>query len=84
MSVKDLVLTKLDVKGDTRLWTYASRGLFGGSSEIGSDEKDRQGFTSEQIKPGIYKLTPAADLPAGQYAFKYSAFYLDFGIQPQS
>jgi hypothetical protein len=82
MSAKDLVLTKFEVKGDTRLWTYASRGLFGGSSEVGSDEKDRQGFTTEQIKPGIYKLTPAADLAMGQYAFKYAFSYFDFGIQP--
>lgn len=82
MSVKDLVLTKLEVKGDTRLWTYAARGLIGGSSEVGSDEKDRQGFTSEQVKPGIYKLTPAADLAAGQYAFKYSFSFFDFGILP--
>lgn len=83
MSVKDLVLTKLEVKGDTRLWTYAARGLFGGSSEIGSDEKDRQGFTSEQVKPGIYKLMPTAALPVGQYAFKYAFSFLDFGIQPE-
>ena len=83
MSVKDLVLTKFEVKGDTRLWTYAARGLFGGSSEVGSDEKDRQGFTSEQVKPGAYKLIPAADLAAGQYAFKYSMSYFDFGIQPK-
>lgn len=82
MSAKDLVLTKLEVKGDTRLWTQAARGLIGGSSEVGSDEKDRQGFTTEQIKPGIYKLTPAADLAAGQYAFKYAFTYFDFGIQP--
>lgn len=84
ISVNDLVLTRLEVRGDTRLWTYAAHGLFGGSSEIGSDQKDRQGFTSEQMKPGIYKLTPTADLPAGQYAFKYSAFYMDFGIQSPS
>jgi len=82
MSVKDLVLTKFEVKGDTRLWTYAARGLFGGSSEVGSDEKDRQGFTSEQMKPGIYKLTPVADLATGQYAFKYAFSYFDFGIEP--
>lgn len=84
LKVSDLVLTRLEVKGDTRLWTFAAHGLIGGSSEIGSDQKDRQGFTSEAIKPGIYKLTPAADLPSGQYAFKYSAFYFDFGILPQS
>jgi hypothetical protein len=82
MSAKDLVLTRFEVKGDARLWTYASRGLFGGSSEVGSDEKDRQGFTTEQIKPGTYKLTPAADLATGQYAFKYAFSYFDFGILP--
>jgi hypothetical protein len=32
MSVKDLVLTKFEVKGDTRLWTSAARGLFGGAA----------------------------------------------------
>ena len=84
MNVKNVVLTKLTVKGDTRLWTFASRGLFGGSNDIGNDQKDRQGFTSEEVKPGVYKLTPAADLPAGQYAFKYVSFYFDFGVESQS
>ncbi|RRA47884.1 hypothetical protein [Acidipila sp. EB88] len=84
MSVNDLVLTKLESKGDSRLWTYAARGVFGGSSEVGSDQKDRQGFTGEQVGSGIYKLTPAGDLASGQYAFKYAYTFFDFGVQPQS
>lgn len=81
ISVRDLVLVKLDVKGDTRVINTASLGF--ASVSTGSDEKAQRGYSSESIKPGIYKLTLANPLPAGEYAFQLNLHtYFDFGIQP--
>lgn len=81
ISVRDLVLVKLDVKGDTRVINTGSLGF--ASVSTGTDEKAKQGFSSETVKPGIYKLTLANPLPAGEYAFQLNArMYFDFGIQP--
>lgn len=80
ISVRDLVLVKLDVKGDTRVINTGSLGF--ASVSTGTDEKAKQGFSSETVKPGIYKLTLANSLPAGEYAFQLNAgVYFDFGIQ---
>ena len=81
ISVRDFVLVKLDVKGDTRVINTASIGF--ASASAGTDEKARQGFSSETVKPGIYKLTLGNPLPPGEYAFqRNSALYFDFGIHP--
>jgi hypothetical protein len=58
----------------------------------GVDDTARQGFTSEVVKPGIYKFTLLKPLPGGEYAFQQSGAagssadqkntgsYFDFGI----
>jgi hypothetical protein len=80
ISVRDFVLVKLDVKGDTRVVNTASIGFASVSS--GTDEKARQGFATETVKPGIYKLTLEKPLPPGEYAFQHTThMYYDFGIQ---
>ena len=80
ISVRDFVLVKLDVKGDTRVVNTASIGFASVSS--GTDEKARQGFSTETVKPGVYKLTLEKPLPLGEYAFQHSShMYYDFGIQ---
>jgi hypothetical protein len=81
ISVRDFLLVKLDVKGNTRVINTTSIGF--ASVSTGSDDKARQGFSSEPVKPGIYKLTLANPLPAGEYAFQQSGrMFYDFGIQP--
>ena len=80
---KEFAMIKFEVKSDTRLVTTGSYSIWGGSS--GTDEKARQGFSSDTVKPGVYKLTPVEDLPPGEYAFQQgAAFYYDFGVQPST
>jgi hypothetical protein len=78
---RNFLLVKLDVKENSRVINTASLGF--ASFSTGSDEKSRQGFSSETVKPGIYKITLANPLAAGEYAFQQnSQVYYDFGIQP--
>jgi hypothetical protein len=94
ISVKDFSLIKFDVKGKRREADVASVGITGAS--VGAEKKSLQSFTSELVKPGIYKLTLAKPLATGEYAFQqmsntalqinqntgnnFAAFYFDFGI----
>jgi hypothetical protein len=90
ISIKDFSLVKFDVNGETRTVITGSGSIWGVSA--GTDQKALQGFTSDVIKPGIYKLTLAQPLPAGEYAFqqagssgsssdqKNTGSYFDFGI----
>jgi hypothetical protein len=89
ISVKDFALVKFDVKGGQRQVNTASMGF--GSVSTGVDEGARQGFSSQVVKPGIYKLILLKPLAAGEYAFQQSAAqtstltqntgsYFDFGV----
>jgi hypothetical protein len=82
LTIRDFSLIKLDPKTDSREVNTATISPWGMSS--GTDQKAKQGFSSELLKPGIYKLTLNQALPVGQYAFQhqnYGAFF-DFGITP--
>ncbi len=63
ITIKDFALVKFDVKGDTRVVNTMTMGF--ASASTGTDAKARQGFTSEPVKPGIYKLTLAGRLRSG-------------------
>lgn len=90
ITVKDFSLVQFEVKGGQRQVSTTTIGFAGASA--GVDETSRQGFTSELVKPGIYKLTLLKPLPAGEYAFQQSGSqssasgqqntgaYFDFGI----
>ncbi len=90
ITIKDFALVKFDVKSGHREVNTANVSMWGASS--GTDEKARQGFSSERVKPGIYKLTLLGPLPVGEYAFQQSGSqssapgqqntgaYFDFGI----
>ncbi len=82
ISVRDLTLVKFDPKENNREINTAAFSVWGSST--GTAEKDKQGFSSEQVKTGVYKMTLIRPLPPGQYAFQhqnYGAFF-DFGIIP--
>ncbi len=86
MSIQSLALIKFEVKGDTRTVTSASAagsigGLVNGMSKSGPSDKEQQAFTSELVKPGVYKLTLTKPLEPGAYAFVNGAYY-DFDILP--
>ncbi len=82
ISVRDLTLIRFDAKESNREVNTATISPWGSST--GTDAKAKQGFASDQIKSGVYKMTLDRPLPAGQYAFQhqnYGAFF-DFGIIP--
>ena len=80
ITVKDFTLIRLDPKNETREVNTATISPWGFST--GTDQKAEQGFATDTVKPGVFKLTLIQALPPGQYAFQtqnYGAFY-DFGI----
>lgn len=82
ISVRDLTLIRFDAKESNREVNTATISPWGSST--GTDAKAKQGFASDQVKSGVYKMTLDRPLPAGQYAFQhqnYGAFF-DFGIIP--
>jgi hypothetical protein len=38
----------------------------------GISDKARVSFTYEDVAPGVFRVTPNADLPPGEYGFLYS------------
>ncbi len=80
LSVKDITLIKLDPKAATREVNIATISPWGVST--GTDDKAKQGFSTDNVRGGVYKLTLLQPLPPGQYAFQtqnYGAFF-DFGV----
>jgi hypothetical protein len=77
----DFTLVKLTQKNDTREIVEGSGSIWG--TTIGTDDKAKRGFSVDTIKPGVYKLTLAQPLPAGEYAFQQNAgMFYDFRILP--
>ena len=60
-------LLKLEEKKNHRETAIAKTGFFHVSA--GVDEKKAEGFASQRVRNGMYKLTPDSDLGAGEYAF---------------
>ncbi len=75
---KELIVAKLDVKGDTRTLNVSSASMWG--SHTGVDDKHREGFTTSDVKPGVQKITFTTPLPAGEYAFQAGQQFFEFGI----
>lgn len=76
-------LVKLTQKDKTREIEEGSGSMWG--DKIGEDDKAKHGFTSEKVKPGVYKLTLLQALPPGEYAFSQNrGLFYDFRIlQPE-
>ena len=60
-------LQSLEIKSDHRETTFSKVGF--GSATMGADEKRVALFSSDRIRSGMYKVTPAQDLRPGEYAF---------------
>jgi hypothetical protein len=94
ISIQDFSLVRFDVSSSSRTVDTASFNAWG--SSFGTDQKAKQGFSSEAVRPGVYKLTLLKSLPAGEYAFqqagaagsaadqKNTGSYFDFGVLPTS
>lgn len=69
-SPNEFSLVRFEVKKDSR---EAKVGKFNiGGAKSGVMDKDRISFSYEAIAPGVFKVTPDADLPGGEYGFLYS------------
>ncbi len=82
LTIRDFTLIRFDAKEKTREVNTATISPWGSST--GTDDKSKQGFITDQLKPTVYKLTLIQPLGPGQYAFQhqnYGAFF-DFGIIP--
>jgi hypothetical protein len=86
-SPNEFVLVQLDAKSNTREVTVSQANAFGAQS--GTMDKASRAFSYEKIAPGVYKVTPQADLIDGEYGFYNAAGVgpsggakiFDFGIK---
>jgi hypothetical protein len=69
-SPSEFSLVRFDVKKDRREAKVGKINVAGGQS--GVMDKDRVLFDYNEISPGVFAVTPAADLPVGEYGFIYS------------
>jgi|GEM_PF-1917663 len=70
-------LLKLEVRKSNRETVIAEVGITGASS--GTDAKNMIPFKSERIRDGVFRVTPAAPLQAGEYCFLASLFGAGMG-----
>jgi hypothetical protein len=87
-SPNEFVLVKMDQKKDARELVVGQANLFG--AESGTLDKYSRAFDYEKIAPGVYKVTPRADLDDGEYGFFYGGStpiaaygYFGAGISPK-
>jgi hypothetical protein len=60
-------LLRLNVEKTSRTTEISEFSMWGGSS--GSNEKSMVAFKSERLRPGLYKISLASDLKAGEFCF---------------
>jgi hypothetical protein len=78
----EFVLVRLQPKGNTR---EGHVGGYGGRSGSSGASKDSVPFTSEQLSPGEFRVSPREPLVPGEYAFYFGAQgpggqLFDFGV----
>lgn len=69
-SPNEFSLVRFDVKKDRRETRIGSLNLAGAKS--GVMDKDRIAFDYEQVAPGVFRVSPGAELEPGEYGFLYS------------
>lgn len=68
-SPNEFVMVKMDEKKKTRELVVGQYNLFGAQS--GTLDKYARAFDYEKLAPGVYKVTPRADLADGEYGVFY-------------
>lgn len=66
-SPNEFSLVRFDVKKDHREASIGSFNVAGGA--MGVQDKQRMQLTYNDVRPGVFEVTPAGDLPPGEYAF---------------
>jgi hypothetical protein len=87
-SPNEFVLVKMDKKKNGRELVVGQFNAFGAQS--GTLDKYSRAFDFEKIAPGVYKVTPRADLDLGEYGFFYGGStpiagygYFGAGVSPK-
>lgn len=70
-SPNEFSLVRFDVKKDRRETAVGQLNIAG--AKAGVQDSQRLALTYSDVRPGVFKVTPAADLPPGEYGFIYSA-----------
>jgi len=65
-------LVKLTVTKTSRQTVIGEFGVFGSST--GTNEKSMVAFTSERLRPGLYKVVPTGQMDDGEYCFLVSTY----------
>lgn len=85
-SPNEFVLLKMEAKKNAREVIIMQANVFGAQS--GTMDKYAHAFDYEKLAPGIFRVTPRADLPPGEYCFAYASQIaagfskvFDFGIK---
>ena len=66
-SPNEFSLIRFDEKRDHREAAVGSYNI--GGVKTGVSDKARVGFTYDDVAPGVFKVTPTAELPPGEYGF---------------
>ncbi len=85
-------LAKFETKNGEREIVIGEMGGLGTSISMGISNNDVIEFDFQKLAPGVYKVTPRADLEAGEYCFIYTTpaagapsiggQLFDFGVSP--
>jgi len=84
----DLILIRLEEKSERRQFEIAARGAWRSSSGISLTHQVQ--LLRSEVKPGIYRVTPATELSRGEYALYLARgegmapYVYDFGVGTQS
>jgi len=75
-SPNEFVMVQMDVKQASREATLFEFSRWTGGS-MGVPDKSIREFKFEKIRPGLYRVIPIDDLPAGEYSFYFAASDFD-------
>lgn len=70
-SPNEFSLVRFDAKKDRRETAVGQLNIAGAKS--GVQDSQRLALSYADVRPGVFKVTPAADLPPGEYGFIYSS-----------
>lgn len=88
-SPNEFVMVMMERKGNIRQVVVGEMGGLDTSVSTGTRDKDIRDFSFERVRPGVFRVTPRADLEPGEYCFYYAGGVgaatnkiFDFSIAP--
>lgn len=88
-SPNEFVMVVLERKGNMRQVVVGEFGGIDSTATTGTRNQDIRDFSFERVRPGVFRVTPRADLEPGEYCFYYAGGVgaatnkiFDFSIAP--